>query len=54
MTHSSSLDDACSSRWIDGRAMFTIVTSSKIMPCAMHIASRVSRLCHVEFFPGPV
>ena len=31
-----------SSRWIDGRATFTIVLSSRIMPCATHIATSVT------------
>jgi hypothetical protein len=30
------------------------VISSKIMPCAMHIATRVRRLRHAEFIPAPV
>jgi len=31
-----------SSRWIDGRATFTIVLSSRIMPWATHIATSVT------------
>ena len=44
MIHSSVAGVAPSSAWIDGSATFTIVVSSRIMPCPKHIATSVSRL----------
>ncbi len=43
MTHSSRPAVMCSSRWMDGNAVLTMVTSSNVMPCAMHMATRVRR-----------
>jgi hypothetical protein len=52
ITYSSSPDDSRSSRWIDGKATFTIVTSSKIMPCPMHIASKITHSCSFVLWSG--
>src|SRR5437764_7636019 len=41
MTHSSPPGERSSSRWMDGRATFTMVTSSRIMAWARHIATSV-------------
>jgi hypothetical protein len=43
MAHSKFAGVTPSSRWMDGSATFTMVLSSRIIPCPMHIATSVRR-----------